>query len=83
MAAAPGGVSVDPPGRRVMVVAQGIFVFCRGKEEARDVVRSLDRPSVERALLLAMLAGVADESLIVTRMFGNEEVDVSAQQSDV
>eukprot|EP00974_Lingulodinium_polyedra_P104778 10144351-Lingulodinium_polyedra.AAC.1 len=58
-----------------------MLVLLGGKEAARDAVRFLEGPSEGRVLLLAMLVGAADETLVIARVFNNEEVDISTQPS--
>ena len=62
-------------------VAQKIAIMRHGKEEARDATSFLEGLTEEKVLLLAMLADAADECLVVTRVFDQEDAEISSQAS--
>ncbi len=55
------------------------IVVLRVGEEAHDAAKFLKTLTAERVLLLAMLSDAADESLVLTRIFDEEGVDIAAQ----
>ena len=61
-------------------VAQKIAIMRHGKEEARDATSFLEGLTEEKVLLLAMLADAA-ECLVVTRVFDQEDAEISSQAS--